>query len=165
MEVVTDFGALANSDDVVRRLEEEPTARMLVMIDEYLEDASDQARDYGVSNWTLDNVPSPVRRLVAAAVARFIRNPDAFNTSRAADETLAWEEPANRPLFEPEEIDRLRRYAMMAQPIRQTFGTSDTYLYSRRREADTVYVPWGNEENKPFPWIAINDPNGYYRKW
>lgn len=158
-------GSLASLDDVTRRLEEEPTERMLTMMAEYIADASDQARDIGLNSWTIENVPTPVRRVVAAAVARFMRNPDALETSRAADETLAWQDSSNRPEFEPEEVARIERHAMIATPVAPSFGTVDTSLYGKRPTQDTVYVPWGDQANKPFPWIAINDPNGYYRKW
>lgn len=159
---------LATPEDVARRLEEEPTERMLLMIEEYLEDISDQIRDYGLLSWNAQTVPPPVSRIAAAAVARFMRNPDALQTSRAADETLSWQDSENRPLLEPEEIARIRRHAHMENPgaLVDGFGTGGLYLYSEKNDpVETVWVPWGNHINKPFPIAQINDPQGAYRAW
>ena len=62
------------------------------MIVEAIEDASDAARDYGSPTWGNTLVPKPVERLVALAVARFMRNPDDYLTNRASDETVGWAE-------------------------------------------------------------------------
>ena len=163
-EAVEPTDLLAKQEDVIKRLEEEPTERMLVMIPEYLGDASDEARDIGLRKWNSENVPRPVSRIVAAVVARFLRNPDGLSQSRAADETLAWDEPMNRPYFEPEERERIKRQALLdGDRPQQAFGNAEVYAWGRGRgEPEVVNVPWGTNGGKPFPLVQINDPDGYY---
>lgn len=56
-----------------------------------LDEASDLVRAYG-RNWTPENVPAFVKRLTLKVTARFLRNPDAYVSSRAGDETVAFQE-------------------------------------------------------------------------
>lgn len=84
--------ALTTVESVTRRLEGEATPEMLVMIEEYLEDASDQAMYYGEREWTELTTPQAVKRIIANAVARFMRNPEGLAQSRAGDETMAWQD-------------------------------------------------------------------------
>lgn len=160
--MATSYTALASVEEVTRRLEDEPTERMLVMIAEYLEDVSDQAREYGRRDWDASSAPAPVKRIVADCVARFMRNPDAFNQSRAADETVGWVEAPKRPTLDDDEIARIKRHSGV---VLSGFGSHETYAYSSREQPDVIHVPWGNQINKPFPLIAINDPLGAYEAW
>lgn len=114
--------ALTTVESVTKRLETEITPELLVMIGEYLEDASDQAIYHGEREWTDTSAPAAVKRIVANAVARFVRNPDGFATSRAGDETLAWQEmpEAGAVYFTKAEIERLQR---IGNPRLQSFGT------------------------------------------
>lgn len=154
---------LANVEDVTVRLPEEPDERTLAHIAVALEDASDAARDYGSQGWNAENCPNPVRRIVAAAVARYIRNPDGFDQSRAADETVGWGDDvvSNRIEFSDEEIARLRRWGTPYQP---GFGSFGVVAWGSGPVRDTVFVPWGpHDGSKPFPLIAINDGRGEFR--
>ena len=155
---------LATVSDVSSRLEDELDEHQLGMVAEYIGDASDSARHYGSGKWMSDNCPRVVRRIVAAAVARFMRNPDGLTQSRAADETLAWEDPDRGPEFTDEEIARIRKQA--AIPMRrpnQGFSTAQFSAWGDRRDSETIYTPWGTGDSKPFPFIQINDSQGLYR--
>ena len=148
--------ALATAEDVIRRLEEEPTERMQQMIEEYLEDASDTARFYGSQDWTDEECPAEARRIVAAAVARYIRNPDGFTQSRAADEMLGWNE-TDEPgaiKFTANEIARLQRLAPLPMA---SMGTIQVSAWGSGSAPRDEYVPWAGT-NTPFPFIAYNDP-------
>ena len=106
------------------------------MIEEAIEDASDAARDYGSPTWGNTPVPKPVERLVALAVARFMRNPDDYLTNRASDETLAWAERDRIDWFTEAEISRLGR---MGRPMLANFGSIQIVAYGhqpRRRLQD-----------------------------
>lgn len=154
--------ALATLEDVERRLEEEPTERMRSMIEEALEDASDLARHYGDESWDEVTVPQKARRIVAAAVARWIRNPDGYTQSRAADETLAWGE-ADEPgaiTFTRAEIEQLRKLAPVTVA---SFGSFGTTLYGPMRTREVEYVPWA-QDNEPFPFVAVVHPNRRWRR-
>lgn len=114
--------ALTTVEAVTKRLEGEVTPEMLVMIGEYLEDASDQAIYYGEREWTDATAPAAVKRIVANAVARFMRNPDGLAQSRAGDETMAWQEipEAGSVYFTRQEIERIQR---IGNPRLASFGT------------------------------------------
>lgn len=78
-----------------------------------LHSLSDDARYLGSESWRADTVPRQVRNLVLAATARFIRNPDGYETSRAGDETLGWGDrrgDAGIATFTADEKDRLRSH-------------------------------------------------------
>lgn len=126
--------ALTSADKVVARLEDGATDGMESVIEEYIEDASDQARHYGNPAWDAGSCPDPIRRLVAMAVARFIRNPDAFSQSRAADETLGWQELPTEFVgtvyFTEKEIERLQRFGSAYIPA---FGTMKMNAYTTRQ--------------------------------
>ena len=150
--------AFATKDDVLARLEDEPTAQMLVMIEAGLEEATDLAIYYG-ANWTDDNAPDPVRRIVARAVARWIRNPEGLQQSRAADETLAWSEDNARGevMFTPEEIERVRA---LGSPVVPSFGSARVapdYVGSGSG-AFSPYVPVAHG-GRPFPFLVQEFPN------
>lgn len=142
--------ALATVQSVTKRLEEEPTPEMLVMIGEYLESASDQARYYG-REWTVMDCPGPVSRLVSDAVARFMRNPDGFAQNRAAEETLGWQESpfTGRVFFYQDEIERLQRFG---NPRLPKFGSIQMVAYQTRPYVDPlIRWPVDYPGGKPFP--------------
>lgn len=111
--------ALATPAEVEARLEDDVTPQMASMIEAYLEDASDAARYYG-REWTETSVPAAVRRLVASAVARFMRNPEYLAQSRAGDETLTFHDRDDIDWFTEKEIERIGR---IANPRISGFGT------------------------------------------
>lgn len=148
--------ALATIEDVERRLEDEPSDRVRVMIDEYLEDASDLARFYGDPNWSEEECPAQVRRIVASAVARFIRNPDAYIASRAADEMLGWSEndEPGTITFTDREIAQIQQ---LAPPRVGAMGSIPVSSWGTKRRARDEYVPWGHDR-RPFPFVAVQHP-------
>lgn len=113
----------------------------VAMIESAIEDASDAARDYGSPGWTDITAPSPVGRLVALAVARYMRNPDDFVTNRASDEMLGWADRPRIDWFTPDEISRLGR---MGRPAVSGFGSIQLVAYTTRAPATDVMVPWGD---------------------
>lgn len=142
----------ASIEDVKARLEEEPTPAMIRMIEAGLEDASDMAIFYGAS-WGEMSCPDPVRRIVARAVARWIRNPDGFEQSRAADETLVWAEPTRDVEFTPEEIARIRA---LGRPVVPKYAAAPISPYGSREpgEGGAVYVP--TSSGSPYPFLVGN---------
>lgn len=149
--------AFATVEDVTKRLEEEPTERMLVMIEEYLEEASDVARYYG-REWSDLDVPNAVRRIVASAVARFMRNPDGYQTSRAGDETVAWFDRGSEiDWFTEQEIERIGRQATSKRL--RAFGTMQMLagVNGHRPTGTAVCVPsTGGGSRAPF--LDADDP-------
>lgn len=130
--------ALATLDDVVVRLEDEPTPEVEAMIEAYLEDASDKAVMYG--SWSEADCSAAIRRFVAAAVARFIRNPDGFAQSRAGDETLAWQdlEEIGSVYFTRSEIEYMQT---LGNPRLPAFGTIQVTAHGTTPPARDTYWP------------------------
>lgn len=143
--------SLATRADVTSRLGDEPDGRELDMIDAYLESASDAARYYG-REWPDTEAPNAVRRMVADAVARFMRNPERFAQNRAADEALAWQDSEDVDWFTPREIERLGRLAV---PVRlPSFGSIEMVAgTSGHRQDGTLYARVAGG-GKPFPYLA-----------
>lgn len=121
-----------------------------------LEEASDLAREYAQADWASPaSAPRLVRGLVATAVARLLRNPDGYVSSRAGDEAVQWaetDEAAGLVRFTPSEIRLLRGLAGTA-----TFGTIGIVAWGtgpRARRADrTGYVP-AEGGGDPIPMYA-----------
>lgn len=156
------MAALATVPDVTVKLEEEPTARMLTMIAAYLEDASDAARYYG-REWTPIDCPAAVSRIVASAVARFMRNPDNYSQSRAGDETVSWAERDEEiDWFTEKEIARLGKIAAAVKVA--AFGTfqlvagTNGHRSDRPRVQDLVATDGGT--GTPFLWGDPANPWG-----
>ena len=141
--------ALAKVEDVEARLEDEVTDKLRVMITVYLEDASDAARYYG-REWTPLDCPMPVSRMVASAVARFIRNPERLSQSRAGDETLVFQDSTS-VWFTDAEIARLQR---IGNPAPRTFGSLKIVAWGERHRREVGYAPWGGVSERPFPLVA-----------
>ena len=92
-------------DDVLAQLEDPPSEDQKRMIRSMIGYTSDLVRQYGNPAWTADSVPGVARRIAVACHARWARNPDAFTTSRSADETVMWEgveEPGAPRLYKDE---------------------------------------------------------------
>lgn len=144
--------ALTTVEAVTKRLEGEVTPDMEIMIGEYLEDASDQAIYYGEREWTEATCPASVKRIIANAVARFMRNPDGLSQSRAGDETMAWQDvpEAGAVYFSPQEIERLQR---IGNPRLKSFGTFGTVAHGKAPIKGDLIWPVGN--GKP---IALLHP-------
>lgn len=152
--------AFAKPDDVVRRLEREPEGRELVMIAEYLEEASDAARYHG-REWSDATCPASVRRIVASAVARFMRNPDGYSQARGSDETLGWHDHGVIDWFTDAEAERISRAASVGRL--RSFGTIEMEAGTNghwRKQATAVYVALDGQDGsgRPFPFLDSADP-------
>jgi hypothetical protein len=152
--------ALCSPEDVQRRLGELDLPESEVnMIADAIEDASDAARDYGDPAWSGLTAPLPVSRLVAAAVARYMRNPDDFATNRASDETLAWHDRGDIDWFTEKELTRLGKWA---QPVAlPAFGSIQMVAYGHRKLPQDTFVQWGNDPRGDlFPLDAPTEGSG-----
>ena len=135
-----------------------------------LEDLSNWARYYG-RNWEADAAPRLVKTLVLGAAARFARNPDAYITSRAGDETVGWTDrgaESGTAKFAAHEITALK---LLARPT-GAFGTGimsawgPTKLYgSDGRLPPVAGEKWAPAEGEvplegggePFPLFSSDD--------
>lgn len=120
-----------------------------------LEDLSDDARSYGRVTWlSPTSAPRQVRNLVLRAAARHMKNPDAFVTSRAGDETLGWTdrgEQGGSAYFTKSEISLLRGLSGRG-------GFASVPLSSWQHTAGSVgYVPAAGGGD-PFPMFASDEP-------
>ena len=146
--------ALAVSADVTSRIEGEVTAQMLVMIEAKIDDASDLARHYGSEAWTILTAPPRVKRIVAAVVALFMNNPTGLSQSRAADETLAWQDsPAPAELYFSEiQIEQL---GLLGKPVLPKMGTIQITAYQTKYYPYiSVPVDYGG---KAFPFLTPDE--------
>ena len=111
--------------------------------------------------WTVENLPRSARRILLNAIVRYLRNPDGYNLSVAADERVGWQERDDiKPgelSFTEDEIKTLSRLSNRQSGIRSiqvyAFDSADTAL------SDTVYVPVLGASDKPFPWA---NAGGWY---
>lgn len=120
----------------------------------YLEEATDLARAYGRFDWTAAIVPRMVKNIVISAVRRYMRNPEGYTTSRAGDETVAWQEQgdvAASIFFSKSEIKLIRSLAGTTG-LRSAQATAWGPV-RKGPEAYTVPVSgWPGEE--PFPYFS-----------
>lgn len=167
-----DTEALATLEQVSGRIEEdELTPQMEVMILNFILDASDQARHYGNPKWTSDTCPPAVSRIVAGAVARHMANPAGYSQSRAADETLGWQDRLNpgELRLSQDEIERIEAIADPAGGVGgNAFGTMQMVAgIASRGPGWSVYVPVAGGIAEPFPFNAVTPedrlPCGYWR--
>jgi hypothetical protein len=127
-----------------------------------LEEASDLAREVAGATWTSPaTAPRLVQGLVATAVARLLRNPDNYVSSRAGDEAVQWAEPdqaaAGLVRFTPTEIRLLQGLAGTA-----SFGTIGVIAWGSGPPGPlrdrTGYVPVDGGE-APIPMFAdVSEP-------
>ena len=151
---------LVTREMVERRLGDdfEATIQAYAQMDEAIADASDQAKAYGSATWTTANIPSAAQRIIASAVARFLRNPDGFVRSTAADETVEWQtnQTSGEVYFTDEQKDRLAALAADGISVTpaNTIRSIGVYAWSdrpRRRHFDDVN-PWYGPDEWPEPW-------------
>ena len=146
--------ALATIVDVTNRIEGEVTDQMLVMIEAKIDDASDLAHHYGSEAWLIDTAPPRVKRIVAIAVARFMANPTGLSQSRAADETLAWQDSIAELHFTDIEIEQI---GQLGKPVLPRMGTIQMTAYQTHYYPyDRVPVEGGG---KPFPYLTPDESN------
>lgn len=156
--------ALATTDQVVALLEEEPTPQMLTVIASGLDYASDLAEDVIGHGYPDGKAPPKVSRIVAFAVARWVRNPDGFQQNRAGDETLAWFENKSADpgeiYFTAREIERLQA---VGAPRMVGFGTFGVNRFEHGRcEDDTLWVSTTFGRYGDFP---LADRHSKFGRW
>lgn len=148
--------ALASVEDVLALLEGTVTDQMLVNIESGIAIASDLARYHGREWAWIDVCPKPVQRIVAMAVARWIRNPDGFQQNRAGDETLGWFEGSADPgeiYFTDRDIARIER---IANPQMSGFGSIQMVAYGSTPPKRDTYVPVASG-GADMPWVAADE--------
>lgn len=105
--------AYADVDEVDARLEWDLDAGERAVCQGALDDLSDWARHYG-RHWPVESVPKSVKRLVIRAAARYMRNPDGYEQSRAGDETVIFNHSAKTPgsaVFSDDEVKAIKATA------------------------------------------------------
>jgi hypothetical protein len=119
---------------------------------------SSDARYYGREWFDKSEAPHQVHNIVVKATRRFLRNPDGYTTSRAADETVTWPDrkaEAGEANFTEREIKMLEK-----------LGGNTTRLvsvqlsaYGPRRNVQEGYVPVARDvgHEKPFPFFSQDD--------
>lgn len=153
--------ALATVDDVAARIEEDITPALEKLIVSALEEASDLARYYGKEWESEEDAPPTVRRIVAAAAARWVRNPDGFSQNRAGDESLSWHEVKYDPgtiYLTDLEVERIQR---LVTPVKLPgFGSIQMQAWGGTPASDEIRVPWGNinPDFETFPLYSTDDP-------
>ena len=143
-------------DEVQARLEFDLDTAERGVVQGALEDLSDWARHYGRSTWTETTAPAFIKRLVIRAAARYARNPDGYEQSRAGDETVIWNHASKTPgsaEFSEDEIRAIKSYVRPAG-----FGSIQMSAWDSVGQPDRLldqYVPVVNGEPMPFvtePW-------------
>ena len=126
-----------------------------------LADLSEDARAYGNPGWGSDTAPLIVKSLVLRAAARYMRNFEGYQQSRAGDETVIWFETEHAPdtaEFTPTERRRLEELAN-GRPMALT--TVGSYAWqSRSGQRDVIYA---HDGNKPIPWVSSEESDFYRR--
>jgi len=82
---------LASVDDVVKRLDWDPSDAELRVIEAAVEDVSELVRAAAGRQWTSTARPALARTTTLNAVVRYMKNTDGLTTSRAGDETAMWD--------------------------------------------------------------------------
>lgn len=122
-----------------------------------LEDLSEWARHYGRDGWDATNCPSMVKRLVLGAAARFMRNPEGYQTSRAGDETVDWQRSDN-PGTASFNTQEQRAIWRIANPGSTGLHSLQIAAYSGGAKVDDNYVPVGDGDGEPFPFYSNGGP-------
>lgn len=128
--------AYATVDEVQARLEWTLDTGERNVAQGALEELSDWARHYG-RHWPVATVPASVKRLVIRAAARYMRNPDGYEQSRAGDETVIWNHAANTPgsaEFSDMEIKAIKATARPLASVVSVQMTQGTKLPARWNE-------------------------------
>lgn len=106
--------ALATIEELKARLDWELTPEEERVGVAALDDLSEWARYYGRPHWEGAQAPALVKRMVLAAAARHMQNPDGYETSRAGDETVTFQKADGDPgsaSFSRREIEAIGRIA------------------------------------------------------
>lgn len=149
--------AYATVDEVQARLEWTLDEGERAVAQGALEDLSDDARHYG-KHWPVASVPPSIKRLVIRAVARYMRNPDGYEQSRAGDETVIFNRDrvgGGSAEFTSAEIKAIKATARTIASVTSIQMTQGTKLPARWDEG---FVPDQNGALFPFydtdadPW-------------
>lgn len=119
-----------------------------------LEDLTEWACHYG-RPWTAENAPRLVVRLVLSAAARYMRNVEGLEVSRAGDETVQFQRSQNAgtAAFTDKEA---RAISKIANPGTTGFHSLELFAHnSRNAPAAGGFVPVENGE--PFPFFADDE--------
>lgn len=123
-----------------------------------LQDLSDDARHYGSDAWqTPAEAPRPVVNLVLRAARRHMKNPDGFTSSRAGDESVAFNEKgedAGSAVFTRAEQDRLAEWGGSKKV---GFWSVGAYAYGRKfRKRVEGLVP-DEASNEPIQMFSCDE--------
>lgn len=147
--------SLATLAELKARLEWTLDADEERIADAALEDLSEDARLYGLEQWQPSAVPRAVVTTILQAAARFMRNPDGYEVSRAGDETLQWgqrQAESGSAFFTDREIKKIERLAKSPG-----FGSFGSYAWNNRPVSDGIgYVPVQGGGDM-FPLFASSD--------
>ena len=118
-----------------------------------ISDLSEDARMYGSSSWTnLNYTPQGVRVMVLRAATRYMKNLDAYQQSRAGDESVTWFEATGAAEFSQQEKAQLQALASHASS--NSMVIANTYAYDTKiSPATDIYVPV-NYGGARFPFLT-----------
>ena len=126
-----------------------------------LEALTYEAIEFGSPTWTTETVPAGVKSLVLTAAARYMRNYNGYNESRAGDETVGWGAVSREPdtaEFTESERRRIKRFAIN----NPGFGTIDVYTWGTKpAQREDLLVPM---KDRDLPWINA-DEREWYEGW
>jgi hypothetical protein len=119
---------------------------------------SGDARFYGREWFDRSDAPYQVHNLVVKACRRYLRNPDGYITSRAADETVTWtdrRQEAGEAHFTDREIEQLRSLGGNESQIH----SAQLSAYGPRKNVQEGYVPVARDvgREKPFPFFSDDE--------
>lgn len=151
--------AFADVEEVELRVDFEFDEAYTKMAQAALEDASEWARHYAGVQWPDYKAPKFVKSIVLNVVARYLRNPDGFTTSRAGDETVSWSDLRGQPTlrFTEEEKGELGAYAHGPQ----AFGSVGVYAH-RSKNDEGPLNGWVGVAGNPERFFPLFDPGAYY---
>lgn len=152
--------AFADLEDVEDRLDwslSEAEQRMALAA---LEDATVYAREYAGQNWPDHAAPKFVVTIVLNVVARYMRNPDAYTTSRAGDETVSWADLRGKAALHFTDGERDDLAAL--NPVHSVGGIGTIGIYAHRQGSSPLHDPWVPVAGMPsphwFPLVSDEDP-------
>ena len=153
--------AFADVTELAARLEWTLDDGELRVAEGALEALTFEAMEFGSSAWTEETCPPGVKSLILTAAARYVRNYNGYNESRAGDETLGWgavDREPDTPEFTKSERERIARYAH----ARPGFGTINIFTWGTRyADRGDLMAPM---KDKDLPWIRA-DEREWYEGW
>lgn len=151
--------AFATVSELQARLEWVLSEKEVGVAEDALEDLTLEAKFYGRLGWTEAKHPPLVKSIILKAAARFMRNYEAFEESRAGDETVGFMQGSvepGTPEFTEKEILQIRTLA--AAP---GFGTINVYTWGVTDKPRDYMAPM---QDKDIPFISGEDRR-WYESW